>query len=110
MQSFDVAGHDLRELVTCCLQSKGGVKARACQAPGRNLQSVHLQAGPLNLGLNDCSCCDGGFSRSLVPRPEGKFRLRHGSCIAMGTNGGLEALVGLDFARRAAGSVAKVFP
>jgi hypothetical protein len=22
----------------CCLQSKGGVKARVCQAPGRNLQ------------------------------------------------------------------------
>ena len=93
----------------CCLQSKGGVKARACQAPGRNLQWFTSRLA-LNLGLNDCSCCDGGFTRSLVPRPEGKFRLRHGSCIAMGTDGGLEALVGLDFARRAAGSVAKVPP
>jgi hypothetical protein len=64
----------------------------------------------LCLGLNDCSCCDGGFNRSLVPRPEGKFRLRHGGCIAMGTDGGQEVLVGLDFARRAAGSVVKVLP
>jgi hypothetical protein len=56
----------------CCLQSKGGGKARACQAPGRNLQWFTSRLA-FTLGLNDCSCCDSGFNRSLVPRPEGKF-------------------------------------
>jgi hypothetical protein len=47
----------------CCLQSKGRAKARACQAPGRNLQWSTSRLA-LTLGLNDCSCCDGGFNRS----------------------------------------------
>ena len=42
--------------------------------------------------------------------PKANFRLRHGGCIAMVTEGGLEVLVGLDFARRAAGRMVKVPP
>jgi hypothetical protein len=79
------------------------------QAPGRSLQWFTSRLA-LTLGLNDCSCCDSGLNRSLVPRPEGNFRLRHGGCIAMVTEGGLEVLAGLDFTRRAATSMVKVPP
>ena len=39
--------------------------------------------------------------------PKANFRLRHGGCIAVVTEGGLEVLVGFNFTRRAAGNMVK---
>jgi hypothetical protein len=69
----------------------------------------------LTFGSCDCECCDGSFhlpsptgAKTRIQNPD--FRLRHGGCIATGTEGGVEAIVWFGFRVLGCRSTAKGAP
>jgi hypothetical protein len=93
---------------------KGGVKARARQTPSRNLQCGSPPGRPLLWARMTTSAVTAVFIALWCQDPKANFRLRHGGCIATGTRvlrgggGGGGGTRWVRFARRVAGSVAKV--